>query len=115
MGGAAWRSVLKLIGPQRGGVTIRKFHVLISVRNQSSEHLFHLLSTSTAKILQVTLRQMIALTDYICVNFVAKLIHIGSHYSVCPKYSVSCPNLRCSDLHIKRKDLNDHLKVCPEE
>ena len=34
-----------------------------------------------------------------CINrlhlckFVAKLIHIGSHYSVCPEYSVSCPNL----------------------
>ena len=34
---------------------------------------------------------------------------------MCPEYSVLCPNIRCSDLHIKRKDLKDHLNVCPEE
>ena len=37
------------------------------------------------------------------------------HYSECPEHPISCPNLGCSIAGIKRKELHDHLKVCPEE
>ena len=37
------------------------------------------------------------------------------HYSECPEHPISCPNLGCSIAGIKRKELRDHLKVCPKE
>ena len=38
-----------------------------------------------------------------------------NHYSECPEHPISCPNLHYSVTGIKRKELSDHLKKCPEE
>ena len=37
------------------------------------------------------------------------------HHGECPEYPISCPNVQCNVTNIKRKELNDHLKVCPEQ
>ena len=102
---------------------MRKFHVLTSVGNLLWDwiyFIFHLQNPtmSTVKDLACHLANDCVNRLHLC-KFCHKLDTYekitGSHYSVCPEYSVSCPNIQCSGLHIKRKDLNDHLKVCPEE
>ena len=40
---------------------------------------------------------------------------IEFHYRQCLEYPVPCPNVRCQVSNIKRKDLDDHRKKCPEE